>query len=77
MHYCETRLDLFAEIEQAKQAEAWSKYEEAYFKYIRARVKVDDYADAIGYLDSLYAHLQRKLSRIALLRNKIKEETQP
>lgn len=77
MRSCEARLELMAELARLKSDGVWSAYEQCYFKYIRARVKVDDYADAIGYLDSLYAHLQRKLSRIALLRNKIKEETQP
>lgn len=73
----ERKLELVAELEQTKKACAWSTYEQCYFKYDRSRIKLDDYADAVGYLDALDKVLQKKREMLLRLRTLVNEETLP
>lgn len=73
----ERKLELVAELEQTKKASAWSTYEQCYFKYARSRIKLDDYADAVGYLDALDKVLQKKREMLLRLRKLVNEETLP
>lgn len=77
MRSCEARLELMAELAQLKSDGVWSAYEQCYFKYALSRVKLDDYADAVGYLDALDKVLQKKREMLLRLRTLVNEETLP
>ncbi len=77
MRSCEARLELMAELAQLKSDGVWSAHEQCYFKYARARIKLDDYADAVGYLDALDKVLQKKREMLLRLRTLVNEETLP
>lgn len=77
MRSCEARLELMAELARLKSDGVWSTYEQCYFKYARSRVKLDDYADAVGYLDALDKVLQKKREMLLRLRKLVNEETLP
>lgn len=77
MRSCEALLELMAELARLKSDGVWSAYEQCYFKYARSRIKLDDYADAVGYLDALDKVLQKKREMLLRLRTLANEETLP